>query len=232
MRTTSTTSTRISRRRRPGNIVARATAFGIPAEEVDGQDVLAVNEVLRRAVARARAGRGRLPSSGEHLPLPRTSRRGRRSRVLPLEGRRGGVEAEPRSDRATRLASRDRGLADTRRARRPGRRCARRDRARRASTPWPRPSRAESEVALTCLRLTPTAPPGVRILTQSQAVNEALRRGAASRSDRLHHRRRRGRGRNAVQGALGAGRGVRAEPRDRLADLRSRDHRHRASARR
>jgi TPP-dependent pyruvate/acetoin dehydrogenase alpha subunit len=41
-----------------GNIVARAAAFGIPGEEVDGQDVLAVNEVLRRAVARARAGSG------------------------------------------------------------------------------------------------------------------------------------------------------------------------------
>ena len=41
-----------------GDILARAAAFGIPGEEVDGQDVLAVNEVLRRAVARARAGAG------------------------------------------------------------------------------------------------------------------------------------------------------------------------------
>ena len=41
-----------------GDIVARASAFGIPGEEVDGQDVLAVSEVLRRAVARGRSGGG------------------------------------------------------------------------------------------------------------------------------------------------------------------------------
>ena len=41
-----------------GDVVARSAAFGIPGEEVDGQDVLAVNEALRRAVARARGGDG------------------------------------------------------------------------------------------------------------------------------------------------------------------------------
>jgi pyruvate dehydrogenase E1 component alpha subunit len=41
-----------------GDIVARSAAFGIPGEEVDGQDVLAVNEALRRAVDRARGGNG------------------------------------------------------------------------------------------------------------------------------------------------------------------------------
>src|SRR5947208_3082006 len=41
-----------------GEIVARAAAFGMPAEEVDGQDVLAVNECVRRAVARGREGGG------------------------------------------------------------------------------------------------------------------------------------------------------------------------------
>jgi TPP-dependent pyruvate/acetoin dehydrogenase alpha subunit len=41
-----------------GDVVARAAAFGIPGEEVDGQDVLAVNEAIRRAVARGRAGDG------------------------------------------------------------------------------------------------------------------------------------------------------------------------------
>jgi TPP-dependent pyruvate/acetoin dehydrogenase alpha subunit len=41
-----------------GDIVARSAAFGIPGEEVDGQDVLAVNEALRRAVDRARGGSG------------------------------------------------------------------------------------------------------------------------------------------------------------------------------
>jgi TPP-dependent pyruvate/acetoin dehydrogenase alpha subunit len=41
-----------------GSIPARAEAFGIPAEEVDGQDVVAVYEATTRAVERARAGEG------------------------------------------------------------------------------------------------------------------------------------------------------------------------------
>ena len=41
-----------------GEIAARARAFGIPADEVDGQDVLAVHAATARAVARARAGEG------------------------------------------------------------------------------------------------------------------------------------------------------------------------------
>jgi pyruvate dehydrogenase E1 component alpha subunit len=41
-----------------GSIPARAEAFGIPAEEVDGQDVVAVQEAAARAVERARAGEG------------------------------------------------------------------------------------------------------------------------------------------------------------------------------
>lgn len=36
----------------------RAVAYGIPAEVVDGNDVLAVNEAAERAIARARAGEG------------------------------------------------------------------------------------------------------------------------------------------------------------------------------
>ena len=41
-----------------GSITARAEAFGIPAEEIDGQDVLAVYEAAQRAVERARRGEG------------------------------------------------------------------------------------------------------------------------------------------------------------------------------
>jgi pyruvate dehydrogenase E1 component alpha subunit len=41
-----------------GDVLARAEAFGIPAETVDGQDVLAVREAAGRAVDRARAGEG------------------------------------------------------------------------------------------------------------------------------------------------------------------------------
>lgn len=51
-------STPTSRQMRIKNIVARAAAYGIPGEIVDGNDVLAVYEVTRRAVERARGGGG------------------------------------------------------------------------------------------------------------------------------------------------------------------------------
>src|SRR5262245_54949981 len=41
-----------------GDMMARATAFGIPAETVDGQDVRAVYEVAKRIVDRTRSGAG------------------------------------------------------------------------------------------------------------------------------------------------------------------------------
>jgi TPP-dependent pyruvate/acetoin dehydrogenase alpha subunit len=41
-----------------GGILPRVTALGIPAEEVDGQDVWAVREAAGRAIASARAGHG------------------------------------------------------------------------------------------------------------------------------------------------------------------------------
>ncbi len=41
-----------------GEILSRARAFGIPSEGVDGQDVLAVFETMRRLVERARRGEG------------------------------------------------------------------------------------------------------------------------------------------------------------------------------
>jgi pyruvate dehydrogenase E1 component alpha subunit len=41
-----------------GSLTARAEAFGIEAHSVDGQDVLAVNELAQKLVARARRGEG------------------------------------------------------------------------------------------------------------------------------------------------------------------------------
>ena len=41
-----------------GDILARGTAFGVPTESVDGQDVRAVNAVARKMVERARSGEG------------------------------------------------------------------------------------------------------------------------------------------------------------------------------
>jgi TPP-dependent pyruvate/acetoin dehydrogenase alpha subunit len=51
-------STPTSRQMRVKDIVTRAAAYGIPGEIVDGNDVLAVYEVTRRAVERARSGGG------------------------------------------------------------------------------------------------------------------------------------------------------------------------------
>jgi TPP-dependent pyruvate/acetoin dehydrogenase alpha subunit len=41
-----------------GDILARGPAFGVPSEQVDGQDVLAVFSAAKKLVARARAGEG------------------------------------------------------------------------------------------------------------------------------------------------------------------------------
>ncbi len=51
-------STPTHRQMRVHNIATRAAAYGIPGEIVDGNDVLAVYEVTKKAVERARAGGG------------------------------------------------------------------------------------------------------------------------------------------------------------------------------
>lgn len=51
-------STPTSRQMKIKNIATRASAYGIPGEVVDGNDVLAVYEATKRAVERARSGGG------------------------------------------------------------------------------------------------------------------------------------------------------------------------------
>jgi len=51
-------STPISRQMACANVADRGPAYGIPAEIVDGNDVLAVQEAGKRAVAHARSGKG------------------------------------------------------------------------------------------------------------------------------------------------------------------------------
>ena len=84
------------RRRRSS---ARAAAFGIPAETVDGQDVRAVH--TRRARARRARARGEGPAflMLQDLPLPRPPRRRHRPRLLPLRRRksRSGSTSATRS---------------------------------------------------------------------------------------------------------------------------------------
>src|SRR5262245_32551738 len=51
-------STPLERQMAVENVADRASAYGIPGEIVDGNDVLAVWEAARRAIERARAGDG------------------------------------------------------------------------------------------------------------------------------------------------------------------------------
>ncbi len=64
-----------------------------------------------------------------------------------------------------------------------------------------------------------------RELTFAQAVREALAEEMRRDSTRVHFRRRRGRGRNAVQSAFRAGRRIRRRTSTRYTDLRSWLHR-------
>ncbi len=51
-------STRLDRQTAVKHLADKAKAYGVPGERADGNDVLAVYEITRRAVARARAGEG------------------------------------------------------------------------------------------------------------------------------------------------------------------------------
>jgi TPP-dependent pyruvate/acetoin dehydrogenase alpha subunit len=84
-----------------GRIAVRAEAYGIPASEVDGNDVLAVREAAGEAVARARAGGG--PTLIEFL----TYRHKGHSRVDPGRYRpKAEVDAWLARDPLPRLAER------------------------------------------------------------------------------------------------------------------------------
>ena len=54
------------------NIADRAAAYNMPGLLVDGQDVVAVYEATREAVARGARRPGPVAGGGAHLPLPRT----------------------------------------------------------------------------------------------------------------------------------------------------------------
>lgn len=82
-----------------GDIDARAKAFGIPTEEVDGQDVQAVYVAATRGVARACARGPDLPQL-PHVPVPRPPRRRHRPALLPLQGGRGALARDARPPEA------------------------------------------------------------------------------------------------------------------------------------
>ena len=86
-----------------GSVAARAAGFGLPAEEVDGQDVLEVFRAVSAAAARARSRRRAELPRGPHLPLPRPQHR----RDHPLPNRGGGrrLARQARPDRPPRRAA-------------------------------------------------------------------------------------------------------------------------------
>ena len=118
------------------NLVDKAIAYGIPGEQVDGNDVLAVHGAARRAVDRARGGEG--PTLIEAHDLPDEGPRRARRAGVRAEGRARGV-APPRSARPLR--------ARARRLGRGGRRGPRRDRPRRLRRDRPRGRGGRAEPA-------------------------------------------------------------------------------------
>ena len=103
-----------------GSVAARAAGYGMPALQIDGDDVVAVDEATRRAFAHARAGngpvlieamtyrRGPHSTSDDPRPLPLARRGARRRRNRPAGAlpeaaarrrhrRRGLLRRSPRS---------------------------------------------------------------------------------------------------------------------------------------
>ena len=96
----------------------RARGYGVPAEVVDGMDVLAVEAATRRGVEAVRRRRRAAPDRVQDVPLPRSLHG--RPRSLPDEGRgrgRGGSGIPSTSSSGPRGSTRPR----WRRSRRPSR---------------------------------------------------------------------------------------------------------------
>jgi pyruvate dehydrogenase E1 component alpha subunit len=99
-------STHVSKITRKRSIVERTSGYGIPAQTVDGNDVLAVYEAARSAAAACRAGRG--PFLLELLTY-RTTGHSRRDtcQYQPKDEREAWAQRDPLLVMEGRLASRD-----------------------------------------------------------------------------------------------------------------------------
>ena len=83
-----------------GELLARAQAFGIHGDSLDGQDVRAVHAAALRGIERARRGGGPAFHALQHLPLSRPPRRRHRSRLLSIQEGRRRMEEPARSAEA------------------------------------------------------------------------------------------------------------------------------------
>jgi TPP-dependent pyruvate/acetoin dehydrogenase alpha subunit len=105
-------STHVSKITRKASIVERASGYGIPAQTVDGNDVLAVHSAASEAAAACRAGKG--PVLLELLTY-RTTGHSRRDACLyqPKEEREAWAQRDPIHVLGDKLVSRpDTGAAD------------------------------------------------------------------------------------------------------------------------
>ena len=83
-----------------GELLARAQAFGIHGDSLDGQDVRAVHAAALRGIERARRGGGPAFMLCQYLPLSRPPRRRHRSRLLSIQEGRRRMEEPARSAKA------------------------------------------------------------------------------------------------------------------------------------
>ncbi len=101
-----------------GDVSARAEAFGIATETVDGQNVREVYAVASKYIAAGAQGRGAGVPAVQDLSLSRPPRRRHRPRLLPAEDGRAGVGDAARSDHAARRVADGQRRRRSRRARR------------------------------------------------------------------------------------------------------------------
>ena len=111
--------------------LARAAAIGVPGEQVDGNDVFAVDAVTQKLIAEVKAHGPEVPAR-DHLSLqgPRLGRRGGVSR------RRGGFEGAAERPAGSRFARKLPSREAERSRRKRNRKCAARFRSR-PTAPWP-----------------------------------------------------------------------------------------------
>ena len=158
-----------------GSVAARAAGYGMPALQIDGDDVVAVLEATRRAFAHARSGNGPV------LIEAMTYRRGPHStsddpgRYRSLDEERDGAGADPLERFRQRLLAdgiAGRGVLRRGPGRRQGRRGADPHRHRRPSAPGPAPKCLTWSSRKPPLPCRPRPPTGARSPNMSNSILE------------------------------------------------------------
>ncbi len=167
------------------SIAARAAGYGVPGVRVDGNDVLAVHDAVRAAVARARAGQGPTLVEAVTYRWSGHSMRANLPQYRTEAEERAWMERDPIGRLETRLlearlvsSSRLKGLREAVEAE------LDRAVAFAEASPEPTVELMEAAVAAPHVEAREPGPAGGRELTVAQALNEALRQEMA-RDDRV-----------------------------------------------